>query len=135
MTTAHTQQLLRVEGIVKRFPGVVALGGVSFDLDAGEVHVLLGENGAGKSTLIKCLSGVYHPDEGRIVVGGEQVRIDTSARAERLGIATIHQEFNLVPELSVAENITLGRPPRRLGVINRREMDRQARAARSEEHT
>src|SRR5690625_7772448 len=103
MTTADNQQLLRVVGIVKRFPGVVALGGVSFDLNPGEVHVLLGENGAGKSTLIKCLSGVYHPDEGRVVVDGEQARIDTASRAEQLGIATIHQEFNRSEERRVGK--------------------------------
>src|SRR5690606_24708123 len=130
MTPAPTaRELLRVERIVKRFPGVVALDGVSFDLREGEVHVLLGENGAGKSTLIKCLSGVYQPDEGRVLVDDREVRITTAAQAEELGIATIHQEFNLVPELSVAENITLGRQPRRFGVIDRREMHRRAKAA------
>jgi len=130
MTPAPTaRELLRVERFVKRFPGVVALDGVSFDLREGEVHVLLGENGAGKSTLIKCLSGVYQPDEGRVLVDDREVRITTAAQAEELGIATIHQEFNLVPELSVAENITLGRQPRRFGVIDRREMHRRAKAA------
>lgn len=122
-------ELLRVEGLVKRFPGVVALDGVSFDLRAGEVHVLLGENGAGKSTLIKCLAGVYQPDEGEIFVGGRQVHLSTAAHAERLGIATIHQEFASVPQLSVAENVLLGKPPRRFGVIQRREMYRRAREA------
>ena len=131
LETAHTAgvELLRVEGLVKRFPGVTALGGVSFDLRAGEVHVLLGENGAGKSTLIKCLAGVYQPDGGQILVDGHPVTLSTTRRAEALGIATIHQEFNLVPELSVAENVLLGRPPRRFGVVDRRAMYAQAGAA------
>ncbi|PFG39604.1 ribose transport system ATP-binding protein [Georgenia soli] len=122
-------ELLRVENLVKEFPGVVALGGVSFDLHAGEVHVLLGENGAGKSTLIKCLAGVYQPDGGTIVVDGERVHISSAAHAEQLGIATIHQEFNIVPQLSVAENVLLGRPPRRFGMVDRRRMHTLARAA------
>lgn len=122
-------ELLRVEGLVKRFPGVTALGGVSFDLHAGEVHVLLGENGAGKSTLIKCLAGVYQPDEGQVFVDGRPVTLSTTRDAEALGIATIHQEFNLVPELSVAENVLLGRPPRRFGVVDRQAMYAQAAVA------
>ena len=121
--------LLRVEGLSKRFPGVVALEHVSFDLQPGEVHVLLGENGAGKSTLIKCLAGVHTPDEGRILVDGRYVSIRSAAESERLGIATIHQEFNLVPQLTVAENVLLGRQPRRLGIIDRKEMSRRATEA------
>ncbi|GAA4287993.1 sugar ABC transporter ATP-binding protein [Georgenia daeguensis] len=123
------RELLRVENLVKKFPGVVALGGVSFDLHAGEVHVLLGENGAGKSTLIKCLAGVYQPDGGTLFVDGEKVHISSTAHAEQLGIATIHQEFNIVPQLSVAENVLLGRPPRRFGIVDRRKMHAKARAA------
>lgn len=105
--------LLEMRGITKRFPGVVALHDVDFDLAGGEVHVLLGENGAGKSTLIKILAGAYHPDQGEIRLAGRPVRIDSAIAAQRLGIATIYQEFNLVPALTVAENIFLGRPPRR----------------------
>ncbi|WP_030314299.1 sugar ABC transporter ATP-binding protein [Streptomyces sp. NRRL B-3229] len=119
-------ELLRIEGIRKTFPGVVALDGVDFDLRRGEVHVLLGENGAGKSTLIKMLSGAYHPDGGRVLVDGEEVHIRGAQDAERLGIATIYQEFNLVPDLTVAENIFLGRQPRRLGMIDRRTMEADA---------
>jgi len=122
-------ELLRVDGLVKRFPGVVALDGVSFDLHAGEVHVLLGENGAGKSTLIKCLAGVYQPDGGQVVVAGKPVHIHTTAQAEALGIATIHQEFNLVPQLSVAENVMLGRQPTRFGIVDKRRMLSTARRA------
>ncbi|MCM2575928.1 sugar ABC transporter ATP-binding protein [Streptomyces meridianus] len=115
-----------MEGARKAFPGVVALDSVDFDLRAGEVHVLLGENGAGKSTLIKMLSGVHTPDAGRILVDGREVHIRTAQDAERFGIATIHQEFNLVPDLSVAENIFLGRQPRRCGMIDRKRMNAEA---------
>ncbi|MFJ4190508.1 sugar ABC transporter ATP-binding protein [Kitasatospora sp. NPDC089509] len=123
---SDTDELLRIEGIRKSFPGVVALDGVDFDLRRGEVHVLLGENGAGKSTLIKTLSGAHTPDEGRILVGGEEVRIQGAQDSERLGIATIYQEFNLVPDLTVAENIFLGRQPRRFGMIDRKSMEAAA---------
>ncbi|WP_327128189.1 MULTISPECIES: sugar ABC transporter ATP-binding protein [unclassified Streptomyces] len=119
-------ELLRIEGIRKTFPGVVALDSVDFDLRRGEVHVLLGENGAGKSTLIKMLSGAYRPDSGRILVDGNEVRVHGAQDAERLGIATIYQEFNLVPELTVAENIFLGRQPRRFGMIDRKKMEADA---------
>ena len=98
-----------MRGIVKRFPGVLALGGVELDVRAGEVHCLLGQNGAGKSTLIKVLSASYQPDEGEILWEGEPVSL-THARRRRcsLGISTIYQELDLVPDLSVAENIFLG---------------------------
>ncbi|MGX9227108.1 sugar ABC transporter ATP-binding protein [Streptomyces albus] len=121
------RELLRTEGIRKTFPGVVALDGVDFDLRAGEVHVLLGENGAGKSTLIKVLSGAYRADAGRVLRDGKPVRISGAEAAEKLGIATIHQEFNLVPQLSVAENIFLGRQPRRLGIVDRKKMEADAK--------
>ncbi len=114
--------LLEMRGITKKFPGVKALDGVDFELEKGEVHVLLGENGAGKSTLIKMLSGADSPDEGEILLDGEKVNISSSMEAQRLGIATIYQEFNLVPQLTVAENIFLGRQPRRFGFVNRRKM-------------
>ncbi|MFE5213546.1 MULTISPECIES: sugar ABC transporter ATP-binding protein [unclassified Streptomyces] len=123
---SNPDELLRIEGIRKAFPGVVALDSVDFDLRRGEVHVLLGENGAGKSTLIKMLSGAYTPDAGRILAGGEEVRINGAQDSERLGIATIYQEFNLVPDLTVAENIFLGRQPRRFGMIDRRRMEADA---------
>ncbi|KPC58801.1 sugar ABC transporter ATP-binding protein [Streptomyces chattanoogensis] len=117
------RELLRMEGVTKSFPGVRALDGVDLTLRGGEVHVLLGENGAGKSTLIKMLSGVHRPDEGRITAHGQEVHIRSAQDAERLGIATIHQEFTLVPGLTVAENIFLGRQPRTaLGLVDRKTM-------------
>ncbi len=121
---------LEMRGIVKQFPGVRALDGVSLDVRAGEVHVLLGENGAGKSTLIRVLSGVYAPDSGEIHVDGRRVRIRHPHDAQALGISTIHQELNLAPDLSAAENIFLGREPmlgRVLGVVDRRALMRRTR--------
>lgn len=119
--------LLEMRGITKHFPGVVALDGVDFELDKGEVHVLLGENGAGKSTLVKMLAGAYRPDEGEILLAGEAASISSAMDAQKLGISTIYQEFNLVPQLTVAENIFLGRQPRRFGFVDRRKMREEAR--------
>lgn len=119
-------ELLRIEGVRKAFPGVVALDDVDFDLRRGEVHVLLGENGAGKSTLIKVLAGAHRPDAGRVLVEGQRVEIRDAQDAARLGIATIHQEFNLVPDVTVAENIFLGRQPRRFGFIDTKRMEADA---------
>ncbi len=104
--------LLRMSGIVKTFPGVRALDGVSFDVDAGEVHALVGENGAGKSTLMKILAGAQAADSGEIEIDGKREAIDGPKTAERLGIGMIYQEFNLVPDLGVIENIVLGVEPR-----------------------
>jgi ribose transport system ATP-binding protein len=100
-----------MEAITKSFPGVRALDGVSFDVTAGEVHALVGENGAGKSTLMKILAGAYIADGGTIEVDGTRVEIDGPKAAERLGIGMIYQEFNLVPDLGVIENIVLGIEP------------------------
>ena len=105
-------ELVRMEGIDKRFPGVHALKSVGFDLRAGEVHALMGENGAGKSTLMKILSGVYHPDEGRILVDRTEVAVPTPRAAQDLGIGIIHQELALMRDLTVAQNIWIGREPR-----------------------
>lgn len=111
--------LLEMRDISKRFPGVLALDGVSFDLHAGEIHALVGENGAGKSTLMNILGGVYPSGtyDGRIRVNGEIRQFEGVRAAENAGIAVVHQELSLVPEFSIAENIYLGREPRRFGVI------------------
>ncbi|MFG1706236.1 sugar ABC transporter ATP-binding protein [Nonomuraea sp. M3C6] len=122
-----SEEILRAEGLRKEFPGVVALDGVDLSLRTGEVHVLLGENGAGKSTLIRVLSGAGRPDGGRILMDGRPVDIRTAGDARRLGIATIYQEVNLVPQLSVAENLALGRPPGRFGFVAVKRMERLAR--------
>jgi rhamnose transport system ATP-binding protein len=119
--------VLQLDGVVKSFPGVRALKGVSFDVRGGEVHALLGENGAGKSTLIKVMSGVYAPDAGTISVDGQAVTLDGPHAARARGIATIYQELLLFPELSVAENIFAGHAPRaRLGGLDWRAMRAQA---------
>jgi ribose transport system ATP-binding protein len=119
--------LLDMRSITKRFPGVVALDRVDFELERGEVHVLLGENGAGKSTLVKMLAGAYRPDEGEILLDGEAASISSATDAQKLGISTIYQEFNLVPQFTVAENIFLGRQPRSFGFVDRRKMREEAR--------
>jgi ABC-type sugar transport system ATPase subunit len=115
-----TSTLLEMRDIIKSFPGVRALDGVSFDLMPAEIHALVGENGAGKSTLIKILAGVYPHSEygGQIVLDGTERRFASVRDSEQAGIAVIYQELSLVKELSVAENIFLGREPRRFGVIN-----------------
>ncbi|MCP5526075.1 MAG: sugar ABC transporter ATP-binding protein [Verrucomicrobiales bacterium] len=120
--------LLRLAGVRKSFGGVQALKGVDFDLRAGEIHALLGENGAGKSTLIKVLGGIHQPDAGAIEIDGRPVRIDGVAAADRMGIRLIHQELSLAPNLSIAENIYLGREPARLGFVQRRRMMTDAAA-------
>ncbi len=119
--------LLSLRHICKRFPGVLALDDVHFDLRAGEVHALCGENGAGKSTLMKILSGVYQPDAGQIVYKGAPRQFASSVQAEAAGIAIIHQELNLVPHLSVAENIFLAREPRRGLFVDQAAMGAAAR--------
>jgi ribose transport system ATP-binding protein len=111
--------VLELRGISKRFPGVVALDGIQFDLRAGEVHVLVGENGAGKSTLVKILSGIYQPDEGEILLDGRPVTLPDPHAAQEQGISTVHQELNLVPHLDVGRNMYLGREPlRAAGIVD-----------------
>src|SRR5512143_3973714 len=106
------QTLVVMEGIEKRFPGVNALSQAQFELRPGEVHALVGENGAGKSTLMKVLAGVYSKDAGRILYKGREVEIHHARAAQHLGISMIHQELNLMPHLTVAQNIFIGREPR-----------------------
>ena len=122
-----TTPLVEMQGITKAFGPVRVLEGVDFTLLPGEVHALMGENGAGKSTLIKILAGIHRPDAGSIRVDGQAVEIGSVADAERAGIAVIHQELNLIPELSVAENLFLGHEPARLGLLHRRAMRERAR--------
>ncbi len=117
-----------MEHIHKRFPGVYALNDVSYELRAGEVHALLGENGAGKSTLIKVLGGIYHPEEGNIYIEGKQVSINGVRDAQKCGVAIIHQELVLVPYMTVAENIFLGREHGSGILINRKKMTEEAQA-------
>ena len=111
MPTTAGDLLLEMEGITKRFPGVVANDAVDFDVRSGEVHTLLGENGAGKSTLMKILYGLYDADEGEIRLSGRPVTINSPSDAIDRGIGMIHQHFMLVPTLTVAENVALGLPP------------------------
>ncbi|WP_329051507.1 sugar ABC transporter ATP-binding protein [Amycolatopsis sp. NBC_01488] len=125
MTTAP---VLEVAGVTKRFPGTLALDDVSFALRPGEVHALVGENGAGKSTLIKVLTGVYQPDEGEVRHFGEPVTFKRPIDAQRAGISTIYQEVNLVPLMSIAGNVFLGREPRtRTGLVDWAKMYADAR--------
>jgi len=123
-----TQPLLEVQGISKSFPGVNALQDVEFRLDAGEVLVLVGENGAGKSTLMKILSGIYQRDEGSIRIDGAEVAIPVPAAAQEHGISIIHQEMNLMPDLTVAQNIFIGREPRRGLMLDEAALNRKAAA-------
>jgi ribose transport system ATP-binding protein len=125
--TEQESPILEVREVTKRFPGVVALDSVSFQLRAGEVHALVGENGAGKSTLIKVVTGVYRPDGGQILFGGEEVSFASPREAQEAGISTIYQEINLIPLRSVAQNIFLGREPRTsFGLTDARRMNREA---------
>ncbi len=120
--------LLSATRIDKVFPGARALDKVDFHLRRGEVHALLGENGAGKSTLVKCLTGAYRRDGGTILLDGVEVDPRDTFNAQKLGIGTVYQEVNLLPNLSVAENLFLGRQPRRFGLVDVGAMNRQARA-------
>jgi ribose transport system ATP-binding protein len=125
--TVTDAPLLEMHGITKRYPGVLALDGVSLELRRGEVHVLLGENGAGKSTLMRVLSGAVPRDAGEVLLDGHAVDIGDPIKARRQGISAIYQELTLVPHLSVAENIFLGKAPRRLpGVVDFSGMRREA---------
>jgi len=112
--------ILKIENISKAFPGVQALDSVSFDVEEGEVHAVIGENGAGKSTLMKILAGALSPDEGTLWVNGAERKVYSPQTAQNEGIAMIAQEFNLIPYLTAAQNIALGREPKRLGLISPR---------------
>ncbi len=121
--------LLQMTGVSKSFPGVLALDGVSLSVDRGEIRALMGENGAGKSTLIKALTGVYAPDSGTIDLEDAPMMPRSPVHAQELGVSTVYQEVNLLPNLSVAENVCLGYEPRILGKILWRKVNERARRA------
>jgi ribose transport system ATP-binding protein len=121
--------VLQMEGIDKSFPGVHALNKAQFELRAGEVHALVGENGAGKSTLMKILAGIYAKDAGVILYQGKEAEIPNPRAAQHLGISMIHQELNLMPHLTLAQNVFVGREPRgRAALYAGREEDQRTDA-------
>ena len=120
-------EIIRMEGICKNFPGVQALQNVDFCLKKGEIHALVGENGAGKSTLIKVMTGVERCDGGRIIYDGKDVVIHSPQHAQNIGISTVYQEVNLCSNISVAENLLLGREPRKFGCIDWKAMNKRAK--------
>lgn len=124
--------VLNMKGISKSFPGVKALSKVDFHLRKGEIHALMGENGAGKSTLIKVLTGVYEIDEGSITLNGADIKITSTYDAQQHGISTVYQEINLCPNLTVAENIYIGRQPMKAGSIDWKEINKNAEKLLSE---
>ncbi len=121
--------LLSVEAVTKTYPGVKALQNVSFGVEAGTVHAVMGENGAGKSTLMQIIAGVQPPTSGTLVFEGETLHLAGTRDANHRGIAIVFQELNLAPNLSIAENILLGMEPRAAGVF----VDRAASRARTQE--
>ena len=116
-----------VENVSKSFPGVIALDGASLEIRPGEIHALVGENGAGKSTLIKIVTGLYRPDQGRLLVNGEEVRFASPRDAIAAGVSAVHQERNLIPRFSIGENIMIERPPTRRGLIDYEAVHAEAR--------
>lgn len=120
---------LSLVGVSKIFGSTKVVNNVSVKVEPGKVHVLLGENGAGKSTVIKMMSGIYQPDEGHIEIDGKEVRIPNVDTACKFGIAVIHQELNLVPQLSIMENLFLGTLPNKAGFVDRKTMAEKARKA------
>ena len=127
MTESKT--IVQIKGLSKSFPGVNALINVDLDLKHGEIHGLMGENGAGKSTLIKVLTGIYNKDEGQIFFDGKPFELNSPEDAPKFGVSTVYQEINLIPALSVAENIYIGREPTRLGCIDWRAITTHAKTA------
>lgn len=126
--------ILEIKKINKHFPGVKALSNVDFRLFKGEVHTIMGQNGAGKSTLVKVLTGVHKHDSGEMLLEGKSIRPDSPLAAQKLGISTVYQEINLCPNLSVAENIFIGRQPMKPGRIDWKELNRKAEEALSRLH-
>lgn len=125
----NQDELLHIRGLSKSFPGVQALQDVDFTLRSGEIHALMGQNGAGKSTLIKVLTGLYRKDAGTVEMDGQSIEFCSPEEAPKHGISTVYQEVNLIPSLSVAENIYLGRQPKRFGAIDWPTLNRQAEEA------
>ena len=123
---ADAPPLLALDGITKRYPGVLALDGMHFELAPGEVHVLFGENGAGKSTMISIVAGAVEPDGGHIRFRGEPVELHSVHHARELGISAVFQEFSLVPQLTVEENLFLGAEMTRGGLLRKRELHARA---------
>ncbi|EEF62802.1 sugar ABC transporter ATP-binding protein [Pedosphaera parvula] len=121
--------VLRAQNVVKAFQGVKALDGAGLDLREAEIHALMGENGAGKSTLIKVLTGVHKPDAGGIEMAGRAISPGSTREAEAAGISTVYQEVNLIPTLSIADNILLGRQPRTFGLLRKKALKKRAEAA------
>nr|WP_093131638.1 sugar ABC transporter ATP-binding protein [Salinibacillus kushneri] len=121
--------LLTMKGIYKGFPGVQALTNVQLELKAGEIHALVGENGAGKSTLMKILTGIYEKDEGKVIYQGEEINVANTKEAQELGISIIHQELNLAQDLTVAQNIFIGREPRKFFklFVDEKKLNQEAR--------
>lgn len=128
MTELLQRPLLQTEKLTKTFGSVTALSEVDFNLYAGEVHAVLGENGAGKSTLVKIITGVYRKDSGSILLEGQPIEPHSPHEAQAIGISTVYQEINLIPTLSVAENLSLGRQPMRWGMIDSRTLNAKAKA-------
>jgi monosaccharide-transporting ATPase len=126
MQTQSPSPVLELRGIHKKFPGVHALKGVNFSLYPGEIHALLGENGAGKSTLIKVMTGVYTRDSGDILVDGQAIFPKDTGDAQALGVSTVYQEVNLLPNLTVAHNLFLGREPKKFGLIDWKRINRES---------
>ena len=134
MSMLDTRPLLETRGLSKSFGNVAALASVDFTLQAGEIHALLGENGAGKSTLIKLITGVHTRDDGEIILNGTTIHPRNPREAQNIGISPVYQEINLIPTLSVAENIYLGRQPMRYGMVNNVATNQQAKALLNRYH-
>src|ERR1700719_2396924 len=126
MSDPISHPFLRLEGVTKRYGGVTALANVDFSCSLGAIHAVVGENGAGKSSLMKIIAGVVRPDEGQIYLEGHPVQFTSPAEAARLGISCIFQELSLLPDLSVADNISIADPPKRFGLIDHRRQRRIA---------
>ena len=126
--------ILQMKDIDMFFPGVKALKGAQFNLKRGEIHSLMGENGAGKSTLVKVLTGVYHKTNGTVIFDGQQIEPESPLRSQQIGISTVYQEVNLCANLTVAENIYIGREPRgKFGAIDWKKMNADAKKLMKEE--